>query len=52
MDPLAPEALGRQVALALHQQGYLVEDKTYPMEHSVQMQEIRDISAWLQSLLG
>lgn len=51
MDPVVPEALGRQAALTLQKRGYPVEYKTYPMEHSVQMTEIQDISAWLQRLL-
>lgn len=52
MDPVVPEALGRQAAQTLQQRGYAVEYKTYAMQHSVQMDEIRDISSWLRSRLG
>lgn len=52
MDPVVPEALGHQAVQALQDMGYPVEYKTYRMEHAVQMDEIRDISTWLQQVLG
>jgi phospholipase/carboxylesterase len=52
MDPVVPEVLGRQAVMALTEGGYAPEYKTYPMEHSVNAAEIRDISAWLQQRLG
>ena len=36
---------------ALQSLGYKVEWKTYPMEHSVCMEEVLDISKWLQARL-
>jgi len=48
-DPLVPEALGRHSCEALRQMGYEPEYKTYPMEHSVCMEEIMAISNWLQA---
>ena len=50
-DPVVPESLGRSAVERLSGMGYAVEYKTYPMDHSVCMEEIGDISAWLQKLL-
>jgi phospholipase/carboxylesterase len=51
-DGVLPAALGsasRDLLLGL---GYPVEWRSYPMEHSVCMEEIADISAWLQARLA
>lgn len=50
-DPMVPAALGQASRDALQTLGYKVEWKTYPMEHSVCMEEVLDISKWLQARL-
>ncbi len=37
---------------ALQAQGYPVEWHTYPMQHSVCIEEVRDIGVWLKRVLG
>jgi phospholipase/carboxylesterase len=51
-DPMVPEALAQKALTDLKILGYQPAYKTYPMQHEVCMQEIRDISLWLQQLLG
>ncbi|MDZ7782799.1 MAG: carboxylesterase [Halioglobus sp.] len=51
-DSMAPESLGQQTVAILREKGYAPRYKTYPMAHAVCPQEITDISAWLQGLLG
>jgi phospholipase/carboxylesterase len=50
-DPMVPAALGSASRDLLQGLGYKVEWKTYPMEHSVCMEEVLDISKWLQARL-
>ena len=50
-DPVVPMELGRQSCDRLIEQGYSVEWHAYPMQHSVNMDEIRDVGAWMTSLL-
>ena len=50
-DPMVPAALGAASRDLLQGLGYKVEWKTYPMEHSVCMEEVLDISKWLQARL-
>jgi phospholipase/carboxylesterase len=50
-DPMVPAALGVASRDLLQSLGYQVEWKTYPMEHSVCMEEVLDISKWLQARL-
>ena len=50
-DPVIPEIAGKQSCDFLQQQGYKIKWHSYPMQHSVCLEEVRDISAWLQSLL-
>jgi phospholipase/carboxylesterase len=50
-DPMVPAALGTASRDLLQSFGYPVEWKTYPMEHSVCMEEVLDISKWLQARL-
>jgi len=50
-DPMVPAALGTASRDLLQSLGYPVEWKTYPMEHSVCMEEVLDISKWLQARL-
>jgi len=49
-DPVVPMALGRQSCDSLIEQGYNVEWHSYPMQHSVNMDEIRDVGAWMMRL--
>lgn len=50
-DGVLPAALGSASRDLLVSLGYSVEWHSYPMEHSVSMEEIADISAWLQARL-
>ncbi len=50
-DPLIPEKFGDRSAKILETAGYLVDYHTYPMEHAVCAEEIRDISDWIQKRL-
>ena len=50
-DAIVPEILGTQAKEELNKQDYAVEYKTYPMDHSVCMEEINDISRWIQAKL-
>ena len=51
-DPIVPEVLGRKAAASLKEKGYRVSYQSYPMEHSVCPAQIKDISTWLQTVLG
>lgn len=51
MDPVVPEALGKQSYEAFTGMGYSAKYKTYPMQHNVIPEEIKDISTWIQSTL-
>lgn len=50
-DPVVPETLGQQAYQTLITKGYEPEYKTYAMEHSVCLEEIVDVSKWLQTRL-
>lgn len=50
-DPIVPMQLGQQSYEHLKSEGYKVEWHTYPMEHSVSMEEIRDVGLWITQLL-
>lgn len=50
-DPVVPMQLGQQTHEFLSSQGYDVEWHTYPMQHSVNMDEIRDIGIWMAQLM-
>lgn len=50
-DPVVNEALGRKSVDALTAFGYQPKYSSYPMQHSVCLEEIRDISQWLQEVL-
>ena len=47
-DPMVPEALGRQSVEKLQDIGFEPTYETYPMEHSVCMEEIVDIGKFLR----
>ena len=51
-DDIVPAALGKASRDALTSLGYQVEWQSYPMEHQVCMEEVLDISKWLQARLA
>jgi phospholipase/carboxylesterase len=50
-DPVVPYAMGAESQGKLQQLGYPVEWHEYPMPHSVCLEEIHDIAAWLRRIL-
>ena len=50
-DAVLPIALGRSSSASLKGAGYGVEWREYPMGHEVCLEEIQEISRWLQSVL-
>lgn len=50
-DQVIPVSAGKQSCGFLKQAGYTVNWYSYPMEHSVCLEEIQVISDWLQSIL-
>lgn len=52
LDPMLPQTYGETSRDHLQQLGYQVEWHSYPMQHQVCLEEIRDIGKWLQSVLG
>lgn len=50
-DPVVPLERAQQSHALLQELGYVVEWKTYPMPHSVCLEEIQDISAFLKRVL-
>lgn len=51
-DEVVPVAMGEAAHGVLTENGYQASWKTYPMQHNVCMDEIRDISNWLQTILA
>jgi phospholipase/carboxylesterase len=51
-DPVIPVAAGKQSLDYLSDLGYDIEWHTYPIPHSVCLQEIEDIGRWLLRVLG
>lgn len=51
-DPMVPYAMGSKSREFLEKSGYNVEWHEYPMQHSVCLEEIQDIGAWLKRVLG
>jgi len=51
-DPMVPEIIGRQGYEKLREMGYDAEYQTYPIEHSVCMEEIEDIAHWFRRVLS
>lgn len=47
-DPVLPIIFGEVSQQRLAEQGYNVTWKTYPMEHTVSIPQLKDISHWLQ----
>ncbi|MCH8504636.1 MAG: alpha/beta hydrolase fold domain-containing protein [Ectothiorhodospiraceae bacterium] len=52
MDPVVAMSMGERSRDQLQAMGYNVEWHDYPMVHQVCMEEIEDISAWLQRVLA
>lgn len=50
-DQVVPAAMGVASRDVLQRLGYKIEWHTYPMEHSVDLKEIVDISTWLRARL-
>lgn len=50
-DPVVPYTMGKNSRDLLVNSGYAVEWREYPMQHSVCLEEVRDIGAWLTSVL-
>lgn len=51
-DPVVPYAMGKGSRDLLVNAGYNVEWREYAMPHSVCLEEVRDIGAWLTRVLG
>lgn len=51
-DPVVPESLAQQAIAQLKDLDYPVEYHQYPMDHSVCLEQIQDISQWLQRVLA
>ncbi len=51
-DSVLPLALGKSAFTALKSAGYAVDWREYPMAHEVCLEEIQEVSRWLQSVLG
>jgi len=51
-DPVVPFRLGDNTCRKLKSRGYQVEWHSYPMEHSVCAEEIRQIGTWINSILN
>lgn len=47
-DPMVPLPRARKLHTELTALGYAVEWHDYPMPHSVSMEEVRDVAAWLK----
>ncbi|MEC7134477.1 MAG: alpha/beta fold hydrolase [Pseudomonadota bacterium] len=51
-DEVVPVFMGNAAFKTLSESGFNVTWQTYTMQHNVCMQELNDISAWLQKVLG
>lgn len=51
-DPVVAYSMGENSKLRLQEMGYAPEWRSYPMQHSVCEEEIRDISVWLKQRPG
>ncbi|MBL8488000.1 MAG: carboxylesterase [Rhodocyclaceae bacterium] len=51
-DPVIPHDFGRISGDILQAMGYPLRWRSYPMEHAVCMEEIRDLEDWLAEVLG
>lgn len=46
-DPVVPESLGKKAAQDLISRGYPVTYQTYPMPHSLCLEQVQDMKKWL-----
>lgn len=51
-DPVVDETLGKKAEADLRALGHPTQYRSYPMEHSVCLEQIRDVSAWFQERLA
>jgi phospholipase/carboxylesterase len=51
-DPVIPLAMGERSRDFLITEGYPVQWREYPMQHSVCLEEIRDLADWLSDLIA
>jgi phospholipase/carboxylesterase len=51
-DPVVPYSLGARSAELLRELGCALEWREYPMPHSVCMEEVQDIEAWLKARIS
>ena len=51
-DPMVAESFGQHSASRLRELGYAVEYHSYPIEHSVSMDEIKDIGRFISACLA
>lgn len=51
-DPVVNESLGKKAEADLRALGHPTQYRNYPMEHSVCLEQIRDISTWFQERLA
>ena len=51
-DSMVQEQMGRKAVETLQAMGYRPDYRTYPMEHQVCLEQIADISRWLQQVLA
>ena len=47
-DSIVPESLGKAAKQLLQENAYTSQYHVYPMDHSMCMEEVRDISIWIQ----
>jgi len=52
MDPVVPFAMGQAAAQALESLAYPLTWRSYALPHSVSMEELADIGAWLRDRIG
>ena len=52
LDPVVPESLGRAAMKSLEARGYAPTYQSYPMEHQVCLEQLRDIGRWLTRILA
>jgi len=51
-DPIVPFNAGQATCQQLQRENYIIEWKTYPMEHTINIDEIRDIGSFINRCLG
>lgn len=51
-DEVVPHAFGKAACQQLHNNGYNCDWHDYPMQHNVCMEQLQDISLWLQKVLA